>query len=673
MTVKTISDLLQIDPYNPYLLSTDKAVWVLGRTMVGDGAGGMFYFKVGPMEDVNFGTVWRSALTDGNWYWDLSQTQNTIPAALFGFVPGEQCDDAFQRALAFCAAPSYGPLKGNTTNHYDLQLPAGEFIINSVIVNGVNVKGAEFASITRIGGKTGTTLVHKIGATNHPLIVEGYGCCISGIEIKGNPEANAIGRVGIYDIISRTEFSVSPENAPTNVDGQNSYVQFFAGTGEHLGWGIVAPTSIDGKIFLMPGSDLYATPAGQLDMSMRVVFTRQVSTIWADGTVINKLSPSGTGFAGIVVAHTDAAKWYTQPMLIRDCVIHNFDTGVLLRVPVQTLLQNLQISNCKFANIAPMYANCGADCRMFNLSIQGQYVQDNYPLADNCANYVGQKYRQSRYGIWGMLTCSQLTSSLIEYCVELISINADLVSLNQLTLEGGYLSAIRHDGGRSLKANLITVRTDPTQLAADSAVIRVTNINLNAEYSTISVDSLGYVYPTLFSNYFDSSIIKIRGITNNGGFNSVYNYLKPVLPDENSSIPGSQGPPGPQGLQGIQGQKGEAGATGVKGDKGDKGDSTPCIVSKLKSRYIDGPTAKLENTDYRLIFIGKSTSSADPIMINMPPPEEVTDQEFVFINHSSGVMNFSTRIQIGRVIYQTSLGQGSIRKFYSDGTIYRGC
>lgn len=455
-----------------------------------------------------------------------------VMAKDFGFEDvgeGGDCTTAFQLALDYCAS---------SPNPRVLRLPPGDFFVSSVRSNGVSIIGGAWASCTRNGGRTGTVLRQPHTADGHMITLEGRSSRLSGVEIVMNGEGTARNKVPIQLASGRLSFHVLSVDAPTVVDGINSYCQFFSAGGRHLGFGIVQSKQINPsigmtRILLVPGSDCYASPNGRLDLSMQVRFTRDVSTTWVDGSEITALSPAAMGFAGVCIAHNQAAPNYTEPMCVSDCVIRNGHCGILLETTVAPRIRDTVIANSHFANIAPLHMNSGADGRMSGVTVQGHYVSCDYPAADEAVAYADQAFRQSRFGIIPR-AMDQISLSLVEYCVEPFLVYADGVTINQATVEAGYMGAVNHAGGHSLMVNLLTVRTDPVKNHPQSAVIR-SGPNASAAYNMLSVVRYGAGYYNQFQNQtpenskvFVGMVLETTGLMNAIPSKATQGLVKPT-------------------------------------------------------------------------------------------------------------------------------------------------
>lgn len=413
----------------------------MGRNSKGDGGGGRWYFVTNASSaHVNSGTVWRNSANNGNWYWDLAQTANTIPLALFPGILGAgatEIDVGLRAAILFCGAPTYGPITGSTTNRYQLGFPPGEFVVNSVTnIYGVNLVGSQSAALTRIGGKTTTQLTHKSGATGPLYTISGYSASIKGFSIRGMAEANAQGKVPITAVASRTSFSVSAPNLPLLVDVNNAFAFFFAPGGEFLGSGLVSGAS-GTTVTLVTGSDLYAAPGGSLTTDMLVSFTRNVTSYLQDGTEVVAPGPAVRGWPAIVLSHDTNGPGYTQPMIVEDCVIHNFHTGIVRANTVQPIIRNTKIANCHFAGIANLVATYGSDGQISDVDIQGQYGADIY-FTDTASGYANQAYRNQMFGIWSGGEHDRYSQILIEYCTTGVYLAANQVSFDHGVMDQIY-------------------------------------------------------------------------------------------------------------------------------------------------------------------------------------------------------------------------------------------
>jgi len=473
----------------------------MGRNSKGDSGGGRWYFVSNANSaHVNNGTVWRNAANNGNWYWDLSQTANTIPLALFPGVlnsGGTEIDDGFHAALAFCGAPTYGPITASTTNRYQLALPPGEFVVNSVTNRyGVNVIAGDFSALARIGGKTPTLLRHKVPATGHLYTMAGYSATIKGVSFRGMQEANAQGKVAITAVASRTSFSVTAPNLPTIANGTTSFAFFYASTGEYLGSAIVS-TAVGTTVTLVTGSDTYATPGGSLTTSMLVSFTRNVTTFFQDGTEITQPSPASRGWAAIVLSHDTNGPGYTQPMVVEDCIIHNFHTGIIRANTIQPIVRHTKITTCNFSGIAQLYIGYGSDGLFESTDIQGGYAADVY-TSDNASGYSDQRWRHTAYSVWGCGTTDRWNHMLIETCVNGIYNLSSYVSIANTLIDNFARYGYQLSAGIStrISSQLFLVR-DATD--TNSALFKVTAadgaITLNVDgFSASQVSGNQVVY-----------------------------------------------------------------------------------------------------------------------------------------------------------------------------------
>ena len=493
----------------------------MGRNSKGDSGGGRWYFVTNASSShVNNGTVWRNAANNGNWYWDLGQTENTIPLALFPGVLNSgstEIDAGFTAAIAFCGAPTYGPISGSTTNRYQIALPPGEFMVNSVTnTKGVNVIGGQFAAVARIGGKTVTTLRHKIGATGPLYSIEGYSATVRGIDFIGSAEANAQGKVAITAVASRTSFSVASQNLPTIANGITSLAFFYASTGEYLGYGIVTNAS-GTTVTLRDQSDLYATPGGSLTTAMLVSFTRNVTTFWHDSTEIIQPSPAARGWAGVVIGHTTNAVGYTQPQVIEDCIIRNFHTGIMRETSIQSFIRHTKILNCNFAGISTMHLGSGSDANIESCDIQGQYVADN--ITDNASGYSGQQYRRTAFGIWSGGTYDRYSHMLIEYCVTGVLLSASGVNFSQGVMDTIYFRGFDILGGVGTKVQGYTFEPRAAP-ATNSALFYIPAIHPNVSLMVNQISCVGsgsVRYPYAFDNPGATDDIAVNGVGDMSG------------------------------------------------------------------------------------------------------------------------------------------------------------